>query len=741
MLALLAAAPVFLGIVLRINTPPPGAGGGGGGPGVFIGQIADNGVFLSLFAIYVLLPVVVPLAVAVVSGDSVAGEAGLGTLRTLLTVPAGRIRLLLTKYLAIVVFCFAAYLLIAVIALVLGAVLFPIGPVTLLSGDTVSLAAGLARLALIVLYVVAALAALGAIGLALSTFTQHAIAVMASVLVIVIVSEILDAVSQVAVIHPYLPTHFWLDVRRAAAHPDRVGGRAARAGLVRGVRGDLPGRRVHQDAAGRHHQLGPVPRGRSAVRFAAMPPDPDADVAVLLAAAVAGIGGAERPGQVAMAKAVQPAIESGEHLAVQAGTGTGKSLAYLVPAARHAVEQGATVVVSTATIALQRQLIDRDLPQAGRHDQAAAGPGAGVRDPEGPPELPVPAAAARRAGRRRAPRPCSTPAWSRRSAGRCSGCTSGPPSTKTGDRDEIVPGVSEQAWRQVSVSARECVGVQRCPFGSQCFAELAREEAGKADIVVTNHALLAIDALEDYEIFPEHDVVIIDEAHDLVDRVTSVATDELSAPAVETAARRCGKMIDDKAIDRLRDAGAGAELALAEIPAGRLDVLDEHLAAALTVVRDAAAGCAAEFRSTAKASEEEPERVVARRAALAAIGEVGDAAERMLEAFEPPIAERADVVWMDRPAGEESNRPPTLRVAPLRVGGLLASRLFGRRTTVLTSATLVLGGSFEPLARQWGLAGAPEVPEKAPPGAAGRPAAAGRRTGRRRTRSGEDRTS
>lgn len=209
LLALLGAAPLFLGIVLRINTPPPGAGGGDG-PGVFIGQIADNGVFLSLFAIYVLLPVVVPLAVAVVSGDSVAGEAGLGTLRTLLTVPAGRIRLLLTKYLAIVVFCLAAYLLIAVIALVLGAVLFPIGPVTLLSGDTIPLAAGLGRLALIVLYVVAALAALSAIGLALSTFSQHAIAVMAAVLVIVIVSQILDAVSQIAAIHPYLPTHYWL---------------------------------------------------------------------------------------------------------------------------------------------------------------------------------------------------------------------------------------------------------------------------------------------------------------------------------------------------------------------------------------------------------------------------------------------------------------------------------------------------------------------------------------------------
>ena len=446
-----------------------------------------------------------------------------------------------------------------------------------------------------------------------------------------------------------------------------------------------------------------------------MPPEPAADVTVLLAAAVAGIGGAERTGQVAMAKAVQASIETGEHLAVQAGTGTGKSLAYLVPAARHAVEEGATVVVSTATIALQRQLIDRDLPRLsasiapllGREPVYAILKGrrnylclqrlrGGPADDEGEALFdPAMVSAVGRQVQR-------LHEWAT--------------ATQTGDRDELVPGVSEQAWRQVSVSARECVGAQRCPFGSQCFAELAREEAGKADIVVTNHALLAIDALEDYEIFPEHDVVIIDEAHDLVDRVTSVASDDLSAPAIETAARRCGRMIDDKAIDRLRDAGAGAEHALAEVPQGRLDALDEFLASAISAVRDAAAGCAAEFRSTAKASEDEPERLAARRAALAAIGEVGDAAERILEAFDPPIAERADVVWMDRPANSESNRPPTLRVAPLQVGGLLASRLFGRRTTVLTSATLVLGGSFEPLARQWGLARAPEVPEKEPAG-------------------------
>ncbi len=138
MFAVLAAAPIFLGIVLKINTPPPGAGGPSGA-GEFIGQVAENGVFLSLLSIFVLMTLVLPLSVAVVSGDSVAGEAGLGTLRTLLTVPAGRVRLLVTKYLMIVVFCFAACaLIVAGIGLAMGALLFPIGPVTLLSGETVS---------------------------------------------------------------------------------------------------------------------------------------------------------------------------------------------------------------------------------------------------------------------------------------------------------------------------------------------------------------------------------------------------------------------------------------------------------------------------------------------------------------------------------------------------------------------------------------------------------------------------
>jgi ATP-dependent DNA helicase DinG len=429
-----------------------------------------------------------------------------------------------------------------------------------------------------------------------------------------------------------------------------------------------------------------------------------AEVASLLAVAVAGIGGAERPGQVVMTKAVQRAIETGEHLAVQAGTGTGKSLAYLVPAVRHAVTSHATVVVSTATIALQRQLIDRDLPrlaaalkaELGREPVFAILKGRrnylclqrlGTGAPDEPQEQLFNPATVSAVGRQVQ----RLHEWAA--------------TTKTGDRDELVPGVTEPAWRQVAVTARECVGAPRCPFGEQCFAELARAEAGRADVVVTNHALLAIDALENFIVLPEHDVVIIDEAHDLVDRVTSVASAELSAGAAETAARRCGRMIEEKLVTRLREAGEDIGRVLAEVPAGRLDQLAESLALPLTAVRDAAGACAADFRRSAKNTEEEPERLAARRAALAALDELHDAADRILNAFGPDLAARPDVVWMDQPAdlARDTARAPTLRVAPLQVGSLLAERLFGQRTVTLTSATLALGGSFEPLARQWGL--------------------------------------
>jgi ATP-dependent DNA helicase DinG len=426
------------------------------------------------------------------------------------------------------------------------------------------------------------------------------------------------------------------------------------------------------------------------------------DISPLLVAAVAGVGGAERPGQVKMAEAVAHAIGSGEHLAVQAGTGTGKSLAYLVPAVRHAVAENACVVVSTATIALQRQLIDRDLPRLaeslkpllGREPVFAILKGRRnylclhrlqIGAPEDPEDLLFDPQAVSAAGRQVQ----RIHEWAE--------------STETGDRDELVPGVGEQAWRQVAVSAKECLGAQRCPYGTECFAERARDQAGEADVVVTNHALLAIDALEEFQVLPEHDVVIVDEAHELVDRVTSVATSELSASAVEVAARRCGRLVEDDLANRLKEAGEAVQPILADMRAGRIDVLPEELGICLVVVRDAAYACATALRTTLKTTEDDAERLGAGRAALMSLEDLHDTAVRFLEASEADIASRQDVVWLDKPFSEDSRRPTALRVAPLGVGGLLRERLFRRRTTVLTSATLSLGGSFEPLARQWGL--------------------------------------
>ena len=206
-LAVLVVIPALIGIALRLQGHP--GGGDGQGP-AFLNQITSNGVFLALTALAVLLILVLPLTMAVVSGDSIAGEAGLGTLRYLLAVPAGRTRLLAVKYAALIIFGLGACLLVTVVSLIVGAVLFPVGPVTLLSGTTVGLAAGLLRLLLVTVYVAAAMAALAAIGLAISTLTEHAIGAMAAILVLVVGSEVADSVSQFAVIHPLLPTHFWL---------------------------------------------------------------------------------------------------------------------------------------------------------------------------------------------------------------------------------------------------------------------------------------------------------------------------------------------------------------------------------------------------------------------------------------------------------------------------------------------------------------------------------------------------
>ncbi len=207
LLGVLAVLPIVLGVALRLSTP----NGGGDGPNAFFfDQLAGNGVFLAFIALTIMLTLVLPLTIAVVAGDAVAGEAGTGTLRYLLTVPAGRTRLLSVKFVAVVIYGLAGTLIVAVISLILGVALFPAGPVTLLSGTTVPLADGLVRLLFVALYVAAGMAALGAIGLALSTLTEHPIAAIAATLIVAVASEVADNVPQFAAAGPYLPTHWWL---------------------------------------------------------------------------------------------------------------------------------------------------------------------------------------------------------------------------------------------------------------------------------------------------------------------------------------------------------------------------------------------------------------------------------------------------------------------------------------------------------------------------------------------------
>jgi ABC-2 type transport system permease protein len=203
-LTVLAAVPVLIAVAVRLSGP-----GDAEGP-AFLSAITDNGLFVSLTAMTAVLPLFLPLAVAVVSGDAVAGESDLGTLRYLLTVPVRRSRLLAVKYATIVTFCFAATLLVGAVGALIGLALFPAGPVTLLSGTTIGTAEASGRIVLVGLYIGVCMAALGAIGLFVSTLTQYPVAAMAATAMLAVTSEVLDAVPQLAAIHTYLPSHWWL---------------------------------------------------------------------------------------------------------------------------------------------------------------------------------------------------------------------------------------------------------------------------------------------------------------------------------------------------------------------------------------------------------------------------------------------------------------------------------------------------------------------------------------------------
>lgn len=419
----------------------------------------------------------------------------------------------------------------------------------------------------------------------------------------------------------------------------------------------------------------------------------------LLHAAVAAVGGVERPGQVAMAEAVAEAIDNTSHLLAQAGTGTGKSLGYLVPALAH----GERVVIATATLALQRQLVERDLPRTVRalhpllrrepqyamlkgrsnylclhrlHEGVPEEEGEGLFDPF------EAAASSSKLGKDL----LRLRDWA--------------DETETGDRDDLTPGVSDRAWGQVSVSSRECLGAARCAYGAECFAEAARERAKLADVVVTNHALLAIDAMAGTPVLPTHEVLIVDEAHELVSRVTGAATGELAPGRVNRVVKLASKIVNEKAADALMSASESFERLMELALPGRLEELPDDLLYALMALRDACRLVITSLGETRDRSVQEEDAV--RKLALASAEHVHEVAERIVEGSE------YDVVWYER----HDRFGASLRVAPLSVSGLLREKLFEERSVVLTSATLKLGGDFDGVGASLGLAPEGTVAEK-----------------------------
>ncbi|EJF39520.1 ATP-dependent DNA helicase [Actinomyces massiliensis] len=440
----------------------------------------------------------------------------------------------------------------------------------------------------------------------------------------------------------------------------------------------------------------------------------------VLAAAVDRLGAAPRPGQVEMAARVSEALDDQAHLLVQAGTGTGKSLGYLVPVMVHAVDSGERAVVSTATLALQRQVLTKDAPLAADAVEAVTGlrPAiallkgwqnyvcrhrlqGGYPDADDADDALFSAGAATVSGR--------IGEAGRRSVGeQVVRLREWAAETTTGDRDDLVPGVSDRAWAQVSVARAECLGAS-CPLREECFPELARAAAMAADVVVTNHAMLGIAVAGNTGVLPEHRVLVVDEAHELADRVRSQGTASLSAAVVMrvAATARKGASIH---VTELESAGQRLQLALADLPDGRLsDGLPPALHEALVVLDGAARHALTDVREAVKTGKRGADASGAGGSggsggsggvalARTAVSDLVDIIARMTS---DSVRERRDVAWIERPRmGAE---PPRLTLAPVDVAGSLADSLLEDRAVILTSATLALGGSFEPMARTLGL--------------------------------------
>ena len=407
-----------------------------------------------------------------------------------------------------------------------------------------------------------------------------------------------------------------------------------------------------------------------------------------LDAAVEAIGGQPREGQIEMAEAVANALSDRHHLLVQAGTGTGKSLAYLVPALVH----GKKVLVATATLALQRQLVERDLPrikgalekELGRELKFAVYKGVGnylclqkmnsaEADPDGEVLLEI-GTLEKDAKRLRA--------WAE---------TPG----VSGDRDDA-PDVDRRVWYANSVSGRECIGKDDCAYGSQCFAVNAKAKAQTADVVVTNHTLLAIEIVDSHPILPERDAVILDEAHEFMDRTTQAVTEELTAARVERAAKMAKKHLPGKASDAFAKAADNFAEALNDFAAdvrndptkaGRLPELPAQLEAPIRKVKETSSAVVALINADSDVID--PDSMAERARVKGATNEVQQTATKMLK----PSGHQ--VMWFEPTYS-------TLYLAPLSVSQVLRANLLTDTPVIATSATLSVGKSFDSIAKSIG---------------------------------------
>ncbi|QLQ17264.1 MAG: ATP-dependent DNA helicase [Micropruina sp.] len=406
-----------------------------------------------------------------------------------------------------------------------------------------------------------------------------------------------------------------------------------------------------------------------------------------------------------MVAAVAEALPGGEHLLIQAGTGTGKSLGYLAPAFAHLVQHpGERIVVATATLALQAQLAGKDIPTVAAACQEVTGQQVSyavlkgrtnyaclhrVRDGLGQDQETLLGGSELAEAMRQTATDAASKVgaevvalreWAEAEADRGGAA----------DRDDA-PSHGAQAWAQVSVPVRECLGAQNCPYGSECFVEKSRERARVSQLVVTNHALLAIDAMHGGTALPEHDAVIIDEAHELVSRVTGAASHELSPQQVERVAKRCLPWLEDELALEFLESGDALRAALDEAPLARVEDPEAPAVAAFRLVRDVARRVV----SALGGGEEDTDR----KQAAAAAKEVFDVAEQ-LAGLSP-----TDVVWV----GERERFGRQAYQAPLSVSELMRDHIFAETPAVLTSATLKIGGDFSAVAAQVGLTGGDEL--------------------------------